>query len=315
MQNRSIVVVCIVSIAFVYPSHAKYPKYGSYEHHRIFSTCSTGNTGWKNTFIRSALQSWLRSVVPLRHLKGDVNHADKTLFQTTVGQFYVNETNYQLVAVENNDMVWFQFGGEDEADGWLVGRMSVSNHVATGEDLGFIFPDFSTALVGKFERDKLISGHARKVKAYRCQNGIMELMYDILFQPDSVYKFEEANGTFITSEPLLMDPYDKRNVYVMPSRIPNTGQGLFAKRTIPARTLVVSYAGIKVVDEELLFHDKMTSAEEEDAHKNLMSYSDDFSLDIPPHLSSLHQYRATLAHKARKIQSSKAKNEEDPPFP
>ena len=35
-------------------------------------------------------------------------------------------------------------------------------------------------------------------------------------------------------------------------------------------------------DEKKLYRDNMTAEEKQDAHKNLMSYSDDFSIDIPP---------------------------------
>ena len=38
----------------------------------------------------------------------------------------------------------------------------------------------------------------------------------------------------------------------------------------------------KVHDEKKLYRDNMTAEEKQDAHKNLMSYSDDFSIDIPP---------------------------------
>merc|ERR1719150_391346 len=42
----------------------------------------------------------------------------------------------------------------------------------------------------------------------------------------------------------------------------------------------------------------MTAEERQDAHKNLMSYSDDYSIDIPPRYTSIRDYRATLGHKA-----------------
>ena len=35
-------------------------------------------------------------------------------------------------------------------------------------------------------------------------------------------------------------------------------------------------------DEGKLYRQNMTAEERQDAHKNLMSYSDDFSIDIPP---------------------------------
>lgn len=128
---------------------------------------------------------------------------------------------------------------------------------------------------------------------------MLELEFEPLNQMDPIFKYEEANETFVTSQPLLMDPYDKRNLYVAPSRIPHTGQGLFAKRTIPAQTLVATYAGLRVYDEDLLYLDDMTPQQIEDAHKNLMSFDDDYSLNIPPKMSFLHQYRASLGHKVK----------------
>ena len=35
-------------------------------------------------------------------------------------------------------------------------------------------------------------------------------------------------------------------------------------------------------DEGKLYRQNMTAEERQDAHKNLMSYSDDYSIDIPP---------------------------------
>lgn len=267
-----------------------------FESHHVFSSCSHGDTSWQNTLIRSALKSWVTSIQPVRRLKQD---AKKLEIPKVLGKFLVNETDYQPIVVGHKDYVWLRYGAEDHADGWIVGPMKVRDNEVSGRDLGFIFPDFHTAIVGDFEDDELLSGHHRNVKAYRCRRGMLELEFEPLNQMDPIFKYEEANETFVTSQPLLMDPYDKRNLYVAPSRIPHTGQGLFAKRTIPAQTLVATYAGLRVYDEDLLYLDDMTPQQIEDAHKNLMSFDDDYSLNIPPKMSFLHQYRASLGHKAQ----------------
>ena len=59
------------------------------------------------------------------------------------------------------------------------------------------------------------------------------------------------------------------------------------------------YAGVRVYDENKLFHDNMTIDVQEDVHKNFMSYSEAFTLDIPPGMDDIINYRASLAHKAQ----------------
>ena len=55
---------------------------------------------------------------------------------------------------------------------------------------------------------------------------------------------------------------------------------------------------LQVLDEEALYSDNMTEAERDDAHKNLISYDDHHSLNLPPKYTSITAYRASLGHKA-----------------
>jgi hypothetical protein len=43
----------------------------------------------------------------------------------------------------------------------------------------------------------------------------------------------------------VMDPIDRRNVYVSMSAIPGANEGLFAKRAFPKGSVVVIYAGLR----------------------------------------------------------------------
>jgi hypothetical protein len=96
-----------------------------------------------------------------------------------------------------------------------------------------------------------------------------------------------------------MDPLDHRNVFVRQSAINNTGEGMFARRTILPDEVVVMYAGLRVPDESGLYTANMTEFEREDAHKNLMSMYDEYSINIPPSYTSTLVYRASLGHKVR----------------
>ena len=114
----------------------------------------------------------------------------------------------------------------------------------------------------------------------------------------TMFKFERATETFVTSQPTLMDPLDHRNVYIAESGVNNSGEGMFARRAILAGEAVALYAGTLVLDEDALFRDNMTEAESDDAHKNLLSYDDHHSLNLPPKYVSIIAYRASLGHKA-----------------
>ena len=49
---------------------------------------------------------------------------------------------------------------------------------------------------------------------------------------------------------------------------------------------------------QTLYTSNMTIDEQENVHKNLLSYDNEASLDVPPPLDNVKIYRATLGHKA-----------------
>jgi hypothetical protein len=64
-----------------------------------------------------------------------------------------------------------------------------------------------------------------------------------------IFKFESQTENFITSDPLLMDPFDRSNIRIGASRIEGvTGDALIARRDIPAFEAVAYYAGVHVRD-------------------------------------------------------------------
>ena len=135
----------------------------------------------------------------------------------------------------------------------------------------------------------------------RCKNGILELQFTKPRQYSPEFKFEEATEKFVTSLPRVRDPLDHRNVFVNQSTIPHANEGLFAKRNIPPRSVIVYLAGVKFSNStrpKRIFKN-MTMDEIEDIDKNVITLIDDEFLDIPPAMSNIIHYRATLGHKVK----------------
>ena len=63
----------------------------------------------------------------------------------------------------------------------------------------------------------------------------MELQFSRYLKKDQFFKFEESNDTFVTSYPTLMDPLERRNIYVLNSTIDGMTcvDGVYAKKNIP----------------------------------------------------------------------------------
>lgn len=87
---------------------------------------------------------------------------------------------------------------------------------------------------------------------------------------------------------MLPDPYEQLFVYVHSSRIPEAGQGLFAKIDIEADTVVSFYNGTRF------------AASDPDARldsRYKINFDDQTDLDIPDNMIEIEQYCASLGHK------------------
>ena len=83
----------------------------------------------------------------------------------------------------------------------------------------------------------------------------MELQFSSpSYDSPSFSSFYDIKHDFPASERTKMDPYDARTAFVAPSTLPilNGDDGLFAKRDIPAHKLIVTYGGLKVVENSVV---------------------------------------------------------------
>ena len=64
----------------------------------------------------------------------------------------------------------------------------------TGENIAFIYPDFETALLGKFENGVMIAAKPTRIAAERCNNGIKELKFSEPKENAPTLKYERPTN-------------------------------------------------------------------------------------------------------------------------
>ena len=126
-----------------------------------------------------------------------------------------------------NQIQWKKFG-DYEHDGWL--------YSSQGNTVAYIYDDFRTVIIGNFQNSRLKSGYASKIIGYRCNNGIMELRFSSSESSPEVYSYDPISED-LPGNPILMDPLEKRQLYLAPSTLSNMsfGDGLFARKTIQGK--------------------------------------------------------------------------------
>ena len=275
-----------------------------------------------------AVHTWLSSFPEMFKEKDETSTNLPTNLYAKFRSFASGKVKIDEVGHTGLGVLWRKHGRQN-CDGWLYGRWKVTNdsksHIVprvpstewefsggTGygdpnkfvTTLAYIYQDMRTAIVGKFFHGVLIRGFHRRIVAYQCKEGILVLKFSTSNQNDKLkmpYRYESPNSTFITSTPKLMDPYEKSNIYIKGSTIPGMkfSQGIFVKRRIPRFRLVAVYAGLRMTHSEYdANYDDTPDESHDDVHKNLIGLNDDFTIDVPPQLTSIVDYRSSLGHKA-----------------
>ena len=112
-----------------------------------------------------------------------------------------------------------------------------------------------TALIGTFKDGVMISGRLSKVIAERCNDGIKEIRVDEAKIDAPIFSYQRNTRVRI-HDPIRMDPFEKRNVYVDSTE--RGDFGLFAKRNIKAKELIAYYSGTIHSWKDYSLHSNMT---------------------------------------------------------
>ncbi len=171
----------------------------------------------------------------------------------------------------------------------------------SGDNLTYIYPDMRSAFVGRFSRGVMVSARTREVVG-ASSSGDGGFVPVPVFSPESdgdgggdAVGYSCATRSSVGQNPLVPDPYESRTVQVGPSSFPGAGEGLFARRDLPAGTLVAFYNGVRIP------YALGGPKEEWSTSGYKIFINADFTsgerMDIPNNLTDTGRYRATLGHK------------------
>ena len=187
---------------------------------------------------------------------------------------------------------------EMKLNGFLYGKLD-SEGKFSGENISFIYPDFLTGLRGIFKNGVLHSAKAVDVVAERCNNGVKELKLKTSAQSPDV-RWERAVGTKYGKNPRVMDPHERKSVYVGQSTKPRANEGLFARRKFTRGDLVSYYGGERQFLSDIVYPN-MTAEEVANATMYTLALGDNMQgllVDVSQKFARITEYRTTLGHKA-----------------
>lgn len=174
--------------------------------------------------------------------------------------------------------------------GVIVGVVDEDGHL-TGTEIVFLYPDFKTAFLGHFEDGVLMKAQATKLE---CVVEEDKLMIPLFAEPSGPhYKPEISNFDFITSEPLLPDPYESAMIEVKTSGVEGANEGLFVRHDVAEGAVLAFYNGIRRMPKATYDPPDWVVG----AYRIFDPTRKKGSLDIPEEFRSLDKYCASLAHK------------------
>jgi len=153
----------------------------------------------------------------------------------------------------------------------------------SGDGVTYIYPDLHTAIQGQFEDSVLVDG--QQCEGTGAQGGGGLPVPTFTCKQGQHYGYEHPTARNIADHPLLRDPYESVQVEVLQSGLAQGGEGLFLRRDVRGGQVLAFYGGIKIA----------RTAYASDYKMQLDEHTD---IDIPGDYLGVHQYCATLAHKA-----------------
>ena len=178
---------------------------------------------------------------------------------------------------------------------YVIGQRTSVNVL---ESCFFIYPNLEHAIYGKFALCQTDKSSAVRIIEGRFVR-IIGLSWDGNF-PFAVtettnsepLEFEQSTDAIICQHLSLPDPYEEDTVFVATSKESKAGEGLFAKKFIPAGRVVCFFNGVRYLKRR---SERGKSYKPSEYRVSLDKFTD---LDIPRKYSSLKDYKATLGHKA-----------------
>ena len=117
---------------------------------------------------------------------------------------------------------WYLQGHFDNS-GYTVGRVDEEGKL-TGDNIAYIYPDWRSGLVGRFEDGVLVSARLCPLVGCYEESGLKIPAFGDPTGPE--FTFEKTSIRNIALHPLLRDPWEEERVRVGQSRLPQVGPTL-----------------------------------------------------------------------------------------
>ena len=147
---------------------------------------------------------------------------------------YLKEISVFVNGFRHGISYQFKTGG-----GFVVGKVDYKGEL-TGPDIAYIYPDYQTMIVGRFQNGELRSGYPAELVDidYSSTNGLLNPIARLKSNSEKLY-YSPSNQTFIPY-PLTRDYMEDKFIYVAASTLSNrgAGRGVFLKRNCLNGTVV-----------------------------------------------------------------------------
>ena len=185
-------------------------------------------------------------------------------------------------------------------NGFLYGTLD-QNGKFSGKNITFIYPDFLTGLRGTFDDGVMRSATAVDVIGERCNNGVKELKLEpSKYNLDVNWERTRSPLYPYGKNPRVMDPQERKNVYIGHSTNPRANEGLFARKHFKPGDIVSYYGGERLFLKDIV-HPNMTAEESALATAYVLVLEQDqqgLLVDVAGKYRNITEYRTTLGHKA-----------------
>ena len=134
-----------------------------------------------------------------------------------------------------------------EGGGYLTGVVD-DDGTFTGDNIAFVYPDFCTAILGRFNNGILVDGVSAALADVSIEDDIAVAKWSVIGSPEPEMHVTHFKSTEEDAgpQPLVRDPYESRTVEVRPSSLGGGGDGLFVKRKIIKGEVVAFYNGVSL---------------------------------------------------------------------
>ena len=132
--------------------------------------------------------------------------------------------------------------------GHLHGVIKDINGRISGDNIAYIYPDMETVLLGKFEDSLMKDAQESEVQSVECdENGLLYVnQFAIPDYSDPHFYYDHPSNVSFggrTSNPEVLDPYERKWLELRGADEAEMGLGVFAKKDIRKRIFICSYTG------------------------------------------------------------------------